>query len=136
MSDISQGIPTILCIEDELAVQQFMERILRRKFGVSAVFVSSGEDAIKVLEERTDWDLVISDWDINGTMNGGEILLWVMESAPHLLSKYVFLSSNEKSEATAAGADIPFIQKPADFNVICGTLNKFLLAKGTLIPQT
>lgn len=138
MSDIKETeSPTILCIENEFLVQQLMERVLRRKFGVNVMFVSTGEDAIKALEKKSDWDLVISDWNIDGSMNGGEILLWVMESAPHLLNKYVFLSSSEKAEAAAVGADIPIIKKPAGIQAICGTLGKFLkLASGTLAPQT
>lgn len=130
MSDISQdpSSPTILCIENEECIRQFMDRLLRRKFGAQAVFVTNGEDAIKTLESRSHWDLVISDWHIDGQMNGGEVLLWVMESAPHLLNKYVFLSSSDSAEQAAAGADIPFIRKPADMKAICGTLSSILQA--------
>lgn len=129
MPDIIQETPTVLCIENEASIRRFMERLLRRKFGAVVEFVSSGEEAIQTLEKRTDWVLVISDWNIDGNMDGGSVLLWVMDRAPHLLSKYVFLSSSEWAEKAAAGTGIPFLKKPAGTEDICSTLSPFLQAQ-------
>lgn len=124
MSDINQE--TVLVLENEDIVQRTMDRLLRRKFGATAYFVKTGEEAIRILETKSDWKLVISDWNLDTGVDGGDVLLWVLNHKPSLLDHYVFLSSSEKAEALASSTGIPFIKKPVGVDVICDTLKPFL----------
>lgn len=123
MSDINQ---TVLVIENEAHLQATLGRLLRKKFGVNALFVASGEEAVKVLEERSDWKLIISDWNLDTGMDGGQVLLWVLNQKPDLLNHYVFFSSSVSAEEMACSTGIPFMRKPVGTDEICDTLRPFL----------
>lgn len=105
---------TILHIEDDETIRKTIERILHRMFPASNIIgAASGEDALQALQEDPNYDLVISDWDIDGYVNGGDVFAWVREHEPKLLKRYIFLSGNMDAKEMCSMADIPFIEKPA-----------------------
>lgn len=85
---------TILLVEDEaliaLAEQQTLER-----FGYRVITAKSGEQAIALVNERSDIDLILMDIDLGAGMDG-------TEAAEHILSHrdipLVFLSSHTEPE--------------------------------------
>lgn len=119
---------TVLVIEDEVGMHETMRRLLRKKFNAEAYFVKTGEEAIRALES-SDWHLVISDWDLDTGMDGGEVLLWVLNHKPDLISRYVFFSSSSRAEEMVVGSGIPFIRKPAGADVLVATLSPFFATK-------
>jgi two-component system, response regulator PdtaR len=61
--------PVALVVEDEFLVQDWLHGILV-DLGFETVVASNADDALKVLEERPDMTLVITDIEMPGSMDG------------------------------------------------------------------
>lgn len=68
----------ILIADDEEFLQEIYEMILETEHPCQFVRVSNGDEAIKVLKENTDFDLIVSDYNMPGS-NGGKIYLFNKE---------------------------------------------------------
>ena len=107
-----RGVETVLLIEDEVAVREIANRILRRK-GYVVLLASSGEDALAVSAAfDSPIHLVISDAVMPG-MSGAEVVRRLQEQRPGL--KALFMSGYTDDEILRRGivsSAAAFIQKP------------------------
>lgn len=117
---------TILHIEDELLIRTCMARILTSTFNAKVVSVGSGEDALQALQEDSNYDVIISDWDMPGGVNGGDVFSWIREHRPQLLSRFIFVSGNGDAEQMCSDAGIPYLRKPAEAHMIRGMVHVVL----------
>jgi two-component system cell cycle sensor histidine kinase/response regulator CckA len=102
-AEVHAGTETILVVEDERAVAAIIERILL-KAGYEPLVAHSGKEALVMIGERTDIDLVITDAVMPG-MSGQELV----ERIPSL--PVLFISGyTEKMDALAASGN--FLPKP------------------------
>ncbi|HRH33965.1 MAG TPA: response regulator [Catalimonadaceae bacterium] len=110
----------VLVVDDEqdvkdLFLQQFRKEI---KSGlITTLFAHSGDDALRILAEREQMDIILIMSDINMPgMTGFELLVKVKSTFPtlkvYMVSAYGDAANMEK--ARAFGAD-GFIPKPVDF---------------------
>lgn len=100
----------ILVIENDKLLQKALRRMLR---GHAVVMVATGLDAIALLED-VEFDMVISDYDLDGPLTGEDVLKWVRLNKPDLVSKYTFCSGNEdKMERLQREASVQYLLKPA-----------------------
>ena len=113
-----RGMETVLLIEDEVAVREIANRILKQK-GYVVLLASSGEDALAVSAAfDSPINLVISDAVMPG-MCGAEVVRRLQEQRPKL--KALFMSGYTDDEILRRGivsSTAAFIQKPftlADF---------------------
>lgn len=97
----------ILLIEDSEMLQKSFRRVLRDH---DLVVVSTGLDALQQLEVG-QFDLVISDFDLEGPLNGEDVYLWVQTNRPDLLKRYIFCSANSRSEDICKRDGIPYLEK-------------------------
>jgi DNA-binding NtrC family response regulator len=111
-SGVNGSIMYILHIEDDSDIASAMERLLRREFGAKVVTATSGEAAIKAVNS-TEFDLVISDWNIEGSMTGGDIYNLIQVEYPKVSSRYMFMSDSRLAELLCAAADLEFVEKPS-----------------------
>ncbi len=101
----------VLLIEDDDQLQRAMVRLLNRWFvGVQIETVSTATRAIEYLlavkstrklsrEEGIEchdgaYDLIISDYDLDGRQTGGDVLAWIKAHMPEFTQKFVFFSGN------------------------------------------
>jgi hypothetical protein len=63
------GKPVILVVEDEILVRM-MAVMVAEKSGLEALSAATADEAIKILESRSDIRLVFTDVNIPGSMNG------------------------------------------------------------------
>jgi two-component system cell cycle sensor histidine kinase/response regulator CckA len=107
-----RGVETVLLIEDEVAVREIANRILKRK-GYVVLLASSGEDALAVSAAfHSPIHLVISDAVMPG-MCGAEVVRRLQEQRPGL--KALFMSGYTDDEILRRGivsSTAAFIQKP------------------------
>jgi CheY-like chemotaxis protein len=61
----------VLIIEDETSVRSALNRLLKLR-GISATIVATGNDALALVAEGVRPDLVLSDYNLRGSMNGVE----------------------------------------------------------------
>jgi CheY-like chemotaxis protein/anti-sigma regulatory factor (Ser/Thr protein kinase) len=70
----SEGISfvgTVLIIEDEESVRSSLNRLLKTR-GIGTFIVATGNDALTLVTEGIRLDLVLSDYNLRGSMNGVE----------------------------------------------------------------
>lgn len=89
----------VLFAEDDPGFTQFMQEELEGLRGVDAVFVESGEDAIRLLEEEKKlgkpFDLVISDWHLGKGMDGIKVAIRIKDAS---LARQTFILSASEEE--------------------------------------
>lgn len=104
--------PSILIVDDEYAVQESM-RVWFEKSGYTARGVSSGEEALHVLEDEP-YDVVFLDIMMPG-MNGLEVLRRIKEEFPTTLVVMMtaYASIESAVEAMKKGAN-DYLVKPLD----------------------
>jgi signal transduction histidine kinase/CheY-like chemotaxis protein len=61
----------VLIIEDETSVRSALNRLLKLR-GISATIVATGNEALALVAEGVRPDLVLSDYNLRGSMNGVE----------------------------------------------------------------
>lgn len=92
----------VLIIEDDPAIQRALARLLRRQFLVEDIWVSDNATlAIEYLKtglHGRSFDLILSDWDLIGNKNGGDVLDWLELHASHLVKRFMFISGNPLAE--------------------------------------
>lgn len=103
--------PIVLCVDDELAILESLERTLRRRFKV--LLANDTIDAFNLIEKNPDIAITISDHNL-GTDNGVDFLAQVKKILPTcsrvLLSGQIDIKSMEDAINTAKVHK--FIMKP------------------------
>ena len=102
---------TILVVDDEVLVRTLVSEYLR-DCGFTTVEAASAAEAIEVLTSDLDVDVVFTDIEMPGSMNGFGLAHLVREHRPHL--KVVLTSGNpgKASEARDLCVGEGFIPKP------------------------
>lgn len=105
--------PVILVVEDEVLVRSVVAAYLR-ECGFDVIEAGGAEEAIRVLQAEIRVDIVFSDVNMPGSMDGFGLAQWVRRERPWLK---VILTSGAARTAQAAG-DLcesgPILAKPYD----------------------
>ena len=123
-----EGDETILLVEDEPAVREFLTALLER-LGYSVVVAGDGQQAIEVAAERQGrFDLLLSDV-VMPRMNGVELARRLTGEHPGL--RVLLISGHaEKPEALMeqqlSGAPVEFLQKPFSAVSLANRLRRIL----------
>jgi CheY-like chemotaxis protein len=102
---------TILVVEDEVLVRMVIADYLR-ECGYRVIEAGSAEEAITVLTSPEPVDIVCSDVQMPGEMDGFGLATWIRRNQPWLK---VLLTSGNARAATTAGdlcEEGPLEQKP------------------------
>lgn len=105
--------PTILVVEDDVLVRNLVAAYLR-ECGFDVVEANSADEAIRVLQAEARMDIVFSDVNMPGTMDGFGLAQWVRRERPWLK---VILTSGAARTAKEAGylcETGPVLAKPYD----------------------
>ncbi len=124
--DQLKGTETVLLVEDEEMLLHTLERVLKRH-GYTVIAVGIPEDALEIVDERNDIDLLITDV-IMPVINGRELADEIMKSLPDIQT--LFMSGYTANHITEFGSDdeaIHFIQKPFQFNDFLHKIRETLL---------
>ena len=81
--------PLVLVVEDNPSVRDVAAAMIE-DMGFDTIVATSGHEGLKLIEERRDIDLVLSDVIMAGGMNGPEMALKALEVRPEL--KVLFMS--------------------------------------------
>jgi two-component system, response regulator PdtaR len=99
----------ILIVEDEVLTSEYLEFVLQEA-GYEAIPAASAEEAIQILEHRDDVDLVVTDINLPGVMNGLQLAALVRSRWPVMNIIVVTGYSAPKSEEIPPGS--LFVPKP------------------------
>lgn len=117
---------TILIAEDE-AVSRFLFEKALKKTRANLFFVKNGVDAVEMVKENTEIDLVIMDIRLP-LMDGLEATTKIKELLPELpvVIQSAYAMQSTRDEAQQCGCD-DFITKPIKMEVLLSILHKHLI---------
>jgi DNA-binding NtrC family response regulator len=112
--------PTVLVVEDDVLVRLDLAGELRAR-GVAVIEAADATQATKALEAGWRIDLVVSDVQMPGPMDGFGLAAWIWLRRPGLK---VMLTSGHFQAARQAGlkGDATFIEKPYETEAVAGRI--------------
>lgn len=107
--------PLVLVVEDNLTEQRIVS-ILLAKFGYSAHIVSSGTEALEVLQSNQKFDLILMDWqmdDMNGLDCSRRIRAFEQKSGRHtpIIAVTARVLLGDRQKCLESGMD-DYLSKP------------------------
>jgi CheY-like chemotaxis protein len=123
---------TILIAEDEPANFLFIEKIVSST-GVKLIRAESGHDAISIIRENPQIDLVLMDIYMPG-MDGFEATKQIREIRPELpiVAQTFYENQIEKEKVLNAQFD-DFISKPININKLLAIMEKYLKSTSQVV---
>jgi DNA-binding NtrC family response regulator len=118
--------PSILLIEDERSVMDFMRLALERN-GYSCAMAASAAEGIRLLEQHGVFSGIISDMRTPGGASGADVHSWIMANRPELGDRLLFITGdtvNEDTMKTLMSTGVPYIEKPFRVQQLLVTVEK------------
>lgn len=100
---------TVLLVEDEVLIRHFLACELQDA-GLEVVEVGNADDALVVLQSRTDIDTVITDINMPGSIDGLRLAYAVRNRWPPI--RVVVVSGRRYLTADELPPDALFVRKP------------------------
>ncbi len=131
MTDLELNSPavkrqTVLVVEDEVLIRVSICEYLR-ECGFRVIEAANADEAIVVLEDRDlPIDVVLSDIELTGTMDGFALAQWVRRHKPGLS---IILAGTPARIADAAAdlcQDGPLLEKPYEPQVLLDRIKRLL----------
>ncbi len=94
----------VLLVDDEEAVLDFEREVLTAA-GLKVSIALSGEDAVSLLKEEQDFDIVLLDSKIPGRWSSEDFFRWIEQNRPDLVPRTVLALSNVSDPVVRAFVD-------------------------------
>jgi len=119
---------TVLVAEDEVLVRLALAEYLR-DCGYRVLEAANAFEAIQILTEDIRVDVLLSDVQMPGEMNGFGLAKWTRQHRP--TARIVMTSGHEQAahEASDLCAEVPFVAKPYDPARLAGEIRRLLASK-------
>ena len=124
----SAALRAVLVVEDEMLLRMRAVNMVEDA-GFTAVEAINADDAIAVLESRSDIELLFTDIQMPGSMDGLKLAYAVQERWP--LIKIILVSGQLKLADDDRPADSRFFGKPLDGKQLIGEMQD-MMGKGAL----
>lgn len=134
MSKHQKISPRILVVEDDPDLREALVDTLQLA-NMECEQAGSAEAALDILEQRQDFDLIVSDVNM-GEMSGHELLRHVHQQYAHIPMVLItaYASIEDSVQAIRDGA-VDYLVKPFDPDMLVATVNKFVGASGAQSDQ-
>ncbi len=109
---VEGALAVVLVVEDEVLIRMTAMDYIERA-GHTAIGASSADEAIQILEQRTDIDIVFSDVTMPGSMDGLKLIAIVRKRWPPI--KLILTSGKGLPIGTILPEHTVFLQKPYAF---------------------
>ena len=129
VSDEPVPPPTILVVEDEILVRMVIAAYLR-DCGFDVVEAGNAEEAVRVLEASIRVDIVFSDINMPGSLDGFGLAQWLRRERPGLKIILTSGAAQAVKDASDLCAHVPILAKPYDYAEVARQL-RALLSKNT-----
>src|SRR6478752_8942380 len=130
----STGVPNVLVVEDEMVLRMRAIDIVEDA-GFTPVEAVNADQAIAILESRSDIDLLFTDIQMPGTMDGLKLAHAVHDRWPAI--KIVLVSGQVKPSETETPADSRFFRKPLAVDEMISQLQTMIGAGALkILPNT
>lgn len=112
----------VLYIEDNELLARSTLRFFRRCYPDAVVSHVDRDDVAVACLQAVQFDVVLSDFNLSGGGNGGNVLAWIEQHQPHLMTRFIFLSSN----AACAARGVPWLEKPCSIASLVAAIDDVL----------
>jgi signal transduction histidine kinase/CheY-like chemotaxis protein len=111
-SEAISFVGTVLVIEDETSVRSALNRLLKLK-GIASFIVATGQDALALVTDGIRPDLVLSDYNLRGSLNGVESIKALRSALARNVPAIVMTGDIQtKTIEAIASHDISVVIKP------------------------
>jgi CheY-like chemotaxis protein len=117
--------PTILVVEDEILVRTVIAAYLR-DCGFDVVEAGNAEEAVRVLEASIRVDIVFSDVNMPGRLDGFGLVQWLRRERPGLKIILTSGAAQAVKDASDLCAHVPILAKPYDYAELARQLRALL----------
>lgn len=111
--DPRERVPAILIVEDEVLIRFVIADYLR-ECGFKILEAGDAAEAIQLLEANVDIDLVFSDVQMPGDMDGFGLSKWIRANRPKLPVVLTSGDAGKSAKAKQLCENEPFFSKPYD----------------------
>jgi two-component sensor histidine kinase len=120
---INEPIPHVLVVEDEMVLRMRAVDIVEDA-GFKPIEAANAEQAMAILESRSDISLLLTDIQMPGTMDGLKLAHAVYERWPTI--KIILVSGQLKPAEIDKPIDSRFFGKPIEINAMIAELRKII----------
>jgi CheY-like chemotaxis protein len=117
--------PTILVVEDEILVRTVIAAYLR-DCGFDVVEAGNADEAVRVLEAGIRIDIVFSDVNMPGSLDGFGPAQWLRRERPRLKIILTSGAAQGAKDASDLYAHVPILAKPYDYAELARQLRALL----------
>jgi len=128
---LNGSAPTVLLVEDDQFIRLSTSDVLR-DYGWSVIEADCASAAVAALESGEPVDLVFSDIQMPGEMNGVGLARWLRQHRPAIR---VLLTSGGVHSVDPTICDGPLIPKPYRPDELVERIRQYLRPTGTLGPR-
>jgi len=107
-------LPTVLVVEDEILVRMVIAAYLRDG-GFDVVEAGNADEAVRVLEASVRVDIVFSDVNMPGSLDGIGLAQWLRRERPGLEIILTSGAAQGVKDASDLCAHAPILAKPYDY---------------------
>jgi CheY-like chemotaxis protein len=125
VSDEPVPPPTILVVEDEILVRMVIAAYLR-DCGFDVVEAGDADEAVRVLEAGIQVDIVFSDVNMPGSLDGFGLAQWLCRERPGLKIILTSGAAQRAKDASDPCAHAPILAKPYDYAELARQLRALL----------
>ena len=111
----------VLVVEDE-PLLRMMAMAMVEDAGFNAIEACGADEAVEILEHRSDVDVLFTDVDMPGSMNGVALANWAR--ATDMPLGIVLTSGHHRPDDDALPPRSVFFSKPYDFQKVVDTLKR------------
>lgn len=120
--------PTVLIVEDEALLRETLCDHLR-DCGFLVLEACDAQEAVEIIEACAAVDLVFTDVQMPGAMNGFGLAKWIRKNKPLLPVVVASGNSAKRDIAKELCAGEKFFAKPYDMNLVAGHLHESIAAR-------
>lgn len=130
----SDGKPVILVAEDEILIRMTIAEYLR-DCGYHVIEAGNGREAIALFEADLEIDVVFSDVQMPGAVDGFALAQWIRANRPGV--NVILTSGVVKASAVAVDLcrDGPMMQKPYEPEAVGRRIGQLLAARARRKPE-
>jgi two-component system, response regulator PdtaR len=121
----SDAVPTIMVVEDDVLVRTVAGAFLR-EYGFDVIEAGRADEAVRVLSAGVRIDLVFSDVNMPGPMDGFALAAWLQQNHPHIK---VILTTGAHATMERAGEIVKrgeVLAKPYRYEALLGRIREML----------
>lgn len=112
----------VLVVEDEAMISEMVSEVLEEN-GFEVHTAATGEAALNYLESGTEVDILFTDINLEGRMDGSTLAKVVREKRPELPIVYCSGRYSPSAISPLMTRSV-FVKKPYDLDDICTLLNR------------